>query len=79
MSDTSSTTATSFEAALSELEHLIAAMESGELPLEESLAHYQRGIALLRQCRNTLEAAEQRIQVLEGEQLQDLATKDEAP
>ena len=79
MSDTSSTPTTTFEADLSELERLVAAMESGELPLEESLAHYQRGIALLRQCRTTLEAAEQRISILEGEQLQDLAAKADAP
>ena len=41
------------------------------MPLEESLNAYQRGVALLRQCNDTLTAAEQRVQVLEQGMLSD--------
>ena len=62
----------SFEAALAELESIVQGMETGKLSLEESLAAYQRGAALLRHCQGSLAAAEQKIQVLEAGQLQDL-------
>ena len=61
----------SFEQALTELERIVAAMEAGDLPLEQALLNYQRGIALLKQCRGTLESAEQRIQILEAGALSD--------
>ena len=53
-----------FEAALEELEGLVERMEEGELSLEESLKTYERGIALSRACQKSLDAAEQRIQIL---------------
>jgi len=53
-----------FEAALEELEGLVARMEEGALSLEESLKTYERGIALSRVCQKSLDAAEQRIQIL---------------
>ncbi len=56
----------SFESALQELEAIVQAMESGNAPLEESLAAYERGIALLRQCQETLAAAEVKLQILEN-------------
>lgn len=62
----------SFEAALAELESIVQNMESGKLSLEDSLAAYQRGAALLKHCQGALTAAEQKIQVLEAGQLQDL-------
>jgi exodeoxyribonuclease VII small subunit len=61
----------SFEEALAELEGIVAAMESGHLPLQESLDAYKRGAELLRQCRETLDAAERQIRILEGEELRD--------
>lgn len=54
----------SFEAAMAELEALVARMEEGELPLEESISAYQRGAELLRHCEKILADAEQRIKVL---------------
>jgi exodeoxyribonuclease VII small subunit len=60
-----------FETALGELERIVAAMEAGQMPLEESLNAYQRGVVLLRHCNETLTAAEQRIQVLEQGMLRD--------
>lgn len=62
----------SFEAALAELESIVQNMETGKLSLEESLTAYQRGAALLKHCQGALTAAEQKIQVLEAGQLQDL-------
>lgn len=61
-----------FESALAELESLVQTMESGRLGLEESLGAYQRGAQLLKYCQTTLDAAEQRISVLEGEVLKEL-------
>lgn len=61
-----------FEAALTELETIIAAMERGDLPLEQALDSYQRGMALLRHCQATLNAADTRIRVLEEQQLVNL-------
>ncbi|NSL54223.1 exodeoxyribonuclease VII small subunit [Uliginosibacterium aquaticum] len=64
--------AASFEQALSELEGIVAAMERDDLPLENALASYQRGVKLLRHCQGTLAAAEQKIRILENDQLTDL-------
>ena len=58
-------TPTSFEAALAELEALVSTMESGQLPLKESLAAYQRGAALLAFCQESLRDAQQQVDVLE--------------
>ena len=55
----------SYEAALAELEQLLARLESGELPLEQLLSGYQRGASLLRFCRERLEAVEGQIKVLD--------------
>jgi len=55
-----------FEAALAELETLATRMEGGTLELEDSIAAYQRGMALLQHCQNQLAAAEKRIQILEA-------------
>ena len=55
-----------FETALAQLEALVARMESGVLPLEESLAAYRRGVALTRVCQDRLAQAEQQINVLEA-------------
>ena len=61
-----------FEKALEELEALVARMEDGKLPLEESLAAYQRGAELLKLCEARLTDAQARVAILEGDQLRDL-------
>jgi exodeoxyribonuclease VII small subunit len=61
----------SFEKALEELEALVARMEDGKLPLEESLAAYQRGAVLIKFCESKLTDAQARIAILDGEQLRD--------
>ena len=58
-----------YEAALAELETLVAAMEGGQLPLESLLEGYRRGTELLQFCRSRLEAVEQQVKVLEGDVL----------
>jgi exodeoxyribonuclease VII small subunit len=62
----------SFEAALRELEQTVARMESGELTLEQSLASYKRGAALLQYCQSALADAQQQIKLLEDGMLKDL-------
>ena len=53
-----------FETALAELENLVGQLEQGELTLEDSLQRFERGIALVRSCRNTLREAEQKVEQL---------------
>lgn len=56
-----------FEADLKALEAIVAKMEAGDLPLEESLALFERGVALTRACRDALERAELRVSKLLAE------------
>lgn len=58
-----------FETAMNELEGLVARLESGELALNDSLAAYQRGHALLAYCQSQLQSARQQVQILEGQNL----------
>ena len=62
----------SYEQAFAELESIVAALESGERPLEESLSLFERGQALARRCAGLLEKAELKVQTLSGETLADL-------
>jgi exodeoxyribonuclease VII small subunit len=55
----------SYEAALQELEQLVARLESGQMPLEQLLVGYQRGAQLLSFCRDKLAAVEDQIKVLD--------------
>jgi exodeoxyribonuclease VII small subunit len=65
-----------FEQALAELETIVARMESGELTLEQSLAAYKRGAALLQYCQSALKDAQQQVKVLESGVLQDFRAVD---
>lgn len=67
----------SFEAAMAELEALVASMEGGQLTLEASLAAYKRGAELLKYCQSALEDAQQQIKVLEGDRLTDWSGADD--
>jgi exodeoxyribonuclease VII small subunit len=53
-----------FEAAMRELEELVERLEQGELPLEESLAAFERGVMLTRCCQTALKDAEQKVEIL---------------
>ena len=59
----------SYEAALAELEQLVAAMEGGQMPLDRLLDSYRRGAQLLDFCRSRLKAVEDQVKVLEDGQL----------
>jgi exodeoxyribonuclease VII small subunit len=54
-----------FESALSELEQIVASMEAGQMPLEQSLASYKRGAELLKYCQSALQDAQQQVRILE--------------
>ncbi len=56
-----------FEQALGELEALVATMEKGELSLEDSLAAFETGVRLTRECQQSLRDAEQKVQILLSE------------
>ena len=53
-----------FEGTLAELEALVARMEAGNLPLDEALRSFERGVQLTRECQAALQAAKQRVQLL---------------
>ena len=52
----------SFEQALAELEQIVARLESGQAPLEDSIRMYERGAALKAHCETRLEAARLRVE-----------------
>ncbi|MFP5527348.1 exodeoxyribonuclease VII small subunit [Peptococcus simiae] len=54
-----------FEAALGELDAVLSALEKGDIPLEDALAHYQRGMDLAMLCQKKLDAVEEKIKVLQ--------------
>lgn len=56
-----------FREAMSELNGIVEALESNTLELEESLVKYERGIALLRFLKESLNTAQQKVEVLMGE------------
>ena len=64
---------TTYEAALQELEALVASLESGQLPLDQLLTDYQRGAQLLGFCKGKLEAVETQVKVLESSELKPWA------
>ena len=53
-----------FEAALGELEAIVAEMENGELPLEQLIERYEEGMRLVKVCNEKLAEAEQKIEIL---------------
>lgn len=63
-----------FETALEGVESIIDRIESGEIGLEESLSEYERGVRLLKRCKDILKRVEQRVEELNTE----LSKHDEA-
>ena len=53
-----------FEQALKELEALVERLERGDLPLDEALKTFERGVELTRHCQGSLKAAQQRVEIL---------------
>jgi exodeoxyribonuclease VII small subunit len=52
------------EKSLEELEALVARLENGDLPLEQALKEFERGVRLTRQCQTALQEAEQKVEIL---------------
>jgi len=71
-----------FENSLAELELLVARLEQGDVPLEEALKTFERGVALTRQCQTALRTAQQKVEVLltrnGDESLEPFADSDDA-
>ena len=61
----------SFEAALSELEALVADLEGGQLPLADALSAYRRGAELLQYAQGQLQSAQDQVKILEGDLLRN--------
>ncbi|MGE0582113.1 MAG: exodeoxyribonuclease VII small subunit [Steroidobacteraceae bacterium] len=53
-----------FEKALGELEQLVERLERGDLPLDEALKTFERGVALTRQCQESLKSAQAKVEIL---------------
>ena len=68
----------SLEAALAELEKIVSSLETGQLPLEQSLAAYKRGAELLKFCQASLQDAQQQVKVLEDGILRDFKSDNDA-
>ena len=60
------------EKSMAELEQIVEELESGELSLDKSLKEFEKGIKLSRDCQAALDTAEQKLQVLMGDELQDV-------
>ena len=67
--------APSFETSMQELEGIVRQMEQGELPLEEALQKFERGIKLARQSQHILKEAEQKVQILMSQNGNDQLTE----
>ena len=67
----------SFEGALSELEKIVASMESGKLSLEQSLEAHKRGVELAQYCQGVLARAQQQVKVLEENTLKNFPGADD--
>ena len=66
-----------FESALTELEKIVAGMEAGQMPLEQSLAAYKRGAELLKFCQSALQDAQQQVRILEENVLKNFGSAEQ--
>ena len=58
----------SFEEAIKELTNIVGKIEQGQIPLQDSLSQYERGMALINHCRTILQKAEKRIEKIATEE-----------
>ena len=65
----------SFEESIKELTNIVGKIEQGQIPLQDSLQQYERGMALIKHCRTILNKAEKRIEKITREE----ASEDEIP
>jgi exodeoxyribonuclease VII small subunit len=59
------------EKSLADLEKIVTTLEEGDIPLEQALKQFEKGIKLSRECQTALQSAEQRVQVLMNGDLED--------
>jgi len=57
----------SFEQAIKQLTEIVGKIELGEIPLQESLSQYEKGMELIKHCRSILEKAEEKIEKISQE------------
>jgi len=60
-----------FEEAIKELTSIVGKIEQGQIPLQDSLEQYEKGMALIKQCRTILQKAEERIEKITKEEVED--------
>ena len=68
-----------FEKSLKELEELVEQLEKGDIPLEESLISFERGIQLTRACQKALKEAEQKVEILLQDNLIEWVVTEDIP
>jgi exodeoxyribonuclease VII small subunit len=64
----------SFEESIKELTNIVGKIEQGQIPLQDSLEQYEKGMALIKQCRTILEKAEKRIEKISEQQIKSQET-----
>jgi len=65
------------EKSLAELEDIVGLLEEGDLSLEDSLKHFEKGVKLSRECQTALKDAEQKVRILSDGELKDFDSDDE--
>jgi exodeoxyribonuclease VII small subunit len=68
-----------FEQALKELETIVRNLESGAIPLDDSLANFENGIKLVRRCNQLLDNAEKKVKKLARNEAGEIIEEDFAP
>jgi exodeoxyribonuclease VII small subunit len=66
----------SFEESIKELTNIVGKIEQGQIPLQDSLEQYEKGMALIKQCRTILEKAEKRIEKISEQELKPEETNE---
>lgn len=66
----------SFEESIKELTNIVGRIEQGQIPLQDSLEQYEKGMALIKQCRTILEKAEKRIEKISEQELKSQETNE---
>jgi len=67
----------SFEDAIKELTNIVGKIEQGQIPLQDSLQQYERGMTLIKHCRTILQKAEKRIEKIATADQNDQAPSDQ--
>jgi exodeoxyribonuclease VII small subunit len=67
-----------FEEAIGQLKEIVSKIEQGEIPLQDSLEQYEKGMALIKHCRGILQKAEKRIEKISKEEPSEPENQDDA-